>query len=117
MPVPKRWHPVSRDLNDDAELWEFTHQFGERSLRLFLEVFSLIDKHENRWRYNAATARHLANKLRMNLSTITAAVQSMIERRWLVKQEEDSEIISSSNYWKFHKRPTKIVTCRLEILN
>ena len=44
MPVPKRWFPLSRDINDDAEVWELTDKFRGNALRLWMEILALLRK-------------------------------------------------------------------------
>lgn len=35
MPIPKRWFPVSRDINDDPEFEELCNKFGIAGVRIF----------------------------------------------------------------------------------
>lgn len=108
MPTPKRWHPVSRDLNDDAELWEFTERFGDRALRTYLEVLANVDKSDNSWRMTSHALASISRKTRQMLATVQREVDWMVEKGWLVISEQAAEgspaILSTRNYWKYHKR-------------
>lgn len=108
MPTPKRWHPVSRDLNEDPELWALTEQFGDRSLRLWLEILSLIDRHENRWRVSGDWVGTLSRKCRVFGKKVSAVIAWLIKNEWLCVEETDENgsplILASRNYWKYHKR-------------
>jgi len=46
MPRIKRWFPVSQSINQDPEIWEMTEAFGERALRVWLEILSIGDRNE-----------------------------------------------------------------------
>ena len=50
MPVPKRYFHCSQEINNDAELWEFTNQFGDRAMRTWLQILVFLDRSENQWR-------------------------------------------------------------------
>lgn len=108
MPSPKRWHPVSRDANDDPELWEFTDRFGDRSIRIWLEVFAQIDRHENNWRLIGDCVGTLSRKCRASRKKVRAAIEWMIQKEWLEVLERDAEgfssVLAARNYWKYHKR-------------
>lgn len=107
MPTPKRWHPVSRDLNDDPELWDFTETFGDRYLRLWLEILSMIDKSENRWRVTGQWLASLSRKVRGSVATSRRAIDWLILNQWITVEERSADgsplVFSSRNYWKFHK--------------
>jgi|RhiMetdeSRZDD1v2_1073273.scaffolds.fasta_scaffold206633_3 hypothetical protein len=46
MPRIKRYFPVSHDINEDPICWEMTERFGDRSLRMWLELESIADRNE-----------------------------------------------------------------------
>ena len=107
MPSPKRWMPVSRDLNDDPEVWEFTDVFGDRSLRVLIESLACLDRSENRWRLTGRWLGSLSRKVRQHPATVQRAISWMIEKGWLAVEEQDANgsplVLSARNYWKFHK--------------
>ena len=84
MPTPKRWHPVSRDLNEDPELWAFTDQFGDRYLRLWLEILALLDRHDNHWRVQGDWVGSLARKCRLKPGQTKEAVIWLVDNEWIV---------------------------------
>lgn len=108
MPSPKRWYPESRDVNEDPEVWELTDTFGERALRLKLEVFALIDRSENRWRLSGQWLASLSRKVRQQPATVWSALRWMVDKGWLTIEETAADgsplVLSARNYWKYHKR-------------
>lgn len=108
MPSPKRWHPVSRDLNEDAELWAFTEEFGDRAIRIWLEVLAILDRTENHWRLNGDWVGTISRKVRLYPKKVSASVLWMTEKGWLLIKEQDSNgsplVLESPNYLKYHKR-------------
>lgn len=108
MPSPKRWFPVSRDLNDDPEVWEFTDEFGDRALRIVLEVFASIDRTDNHWRLSGRWLHSLSRKVRQQPATVQRAIGWMLAKGWLAAQECAADgspmSLSAVNYWKYHKR-------------
>ena len=112
MPVPKRWHPVSRDLNDDPEVWELTVRFGDRAVRVLLEVLANIDKTENHWLLSGRWNETLARKVRMKSKTIQRILCWMVNKGWLEVMDASTEgqplAYRAPNYAKYHRtRETK----------
>ena len=107
MPTPKRWHPISRDLNDDPEAWELTDTFGDRALRIHLEVLSTLDKTENSWRLTGHWLAGLSRKVRQQPATVWRVILWMLEKGWLIAEETAADgsptILKARNYWKYHK--------------
>ena len=107
MPTPKRWHPLSRDLNDDPETWELTDLFGDRALRILLEILGIIDKTENQWRLTGHWLAGLSRKVRQQPATVRRVIGWMLEKGWLIAEERAADgsptILSARNYWKYHK--------------
>lgn len=108
MPTPKRWCPISRDLNDDPEVWELTVKFSDRSLRIFFEVIAIIDRTENRWRLSGHWLASLSRKVRQKPATVRLVIDWMVAKGWLVIEERSADgspsVYSARNYWKYHKR-------------
>lgn len=108
MPSTKRWHPVSRDLNDDSELWQFTEEFGDRPIRVWLEVLAILDRTENHWRLTGDWSGTLSRKVRLYPKKVSSSVLWMIKKGWLLIKEHDSDgsplVLESPNFWKYHKR-------------
>src|SRR5579885_520306 len=117
MPSPKRWFPVSREINLDPEAWELTDRFGDRSLRLWLELLSILDRNDNRFKLSGQWLAALASRTKMNLRTVLDAILWMLDRGWLTLRvvdgdrkliEDWSEIgrrvaLCASNYAKYRR--------------
>lgn len=108
MPSPKRWHPVSRDLNDDPELWEFTTRFGDRALRLWLEILAVLDRQENQWRLTGEWLKFLSRKTRQYPKNCSSQVLYLISIGFISVLQRNLDgsplVLSLPNYWKYHKR-------------
>lgn len=108
MPSPKRWFPFSRDINDDPESWELTEEFGDRALRIHVEVLAIIDKTENEWRLTGHWLTGLSRKVRQQPATVQRVVDWMLAKGWLVAEEPTGNgspmILRARNYWKYHRR-------------
>jgi len=109
MPRVKRYSPLSVDINDDDEVWEFTELFGDRALRTLLQVLANLEKTENQWRLVGDWSGGLARKVRQQSANVRRQVGYMIEKQWLIVSEQAADgsplVLSARNYWKFHKRP------------
>ena len=107
MPVPKRWFPLSRDINDDAEVWELTDKFRGNALRLWMEILAILNRTENHWRLSGPWLAGLARKCRMTSTTVQRCIDWMVEKHWLNVPEYFPDgspaIYSAPNYWKFHR--------------
>jgi hypothetical protein len=90
MPVPKRWHPVSRDLNQDPESWELTTLHGDRALRIWLEILAGADKTENRIPLSGLWLSSLAQLTRVNLKTLVRVILWMSDRGWIAIQGDQA---------------------------
>lgn len=94
------YFPVSQDINSDEEVWELTETFGDRSLRVWLEILSIADRNNGilpgRWeRYPSLLAARCKSTTR-HLVTVCKWLT-----RWL---DIDSEGVARvRNYPKYHK--------------
>jgi len=108
MPVPKRWFPLSRDINDDAEVWELTDKFRGNALRLWMEILAILNRTENHWRLSGPWLAGLARKCRMTSTTVQRCIDWMVEKHWLNVPEYFPDgspaIYSAPNYLKYNKR-------------
>ena len=108
MPSPKRWFPKSRDFNDDPEGWELTDTFGDRTIRLWDEICTMLDKTDNHWRLSGEWLASLSRKVRQSSATVSRAIGWMVAKQWLVIDQLSADgspmVYSSPNYWKYHKR-------------
>lgn len=108
MPSPKRWFPVSRDLNDDPEVWELTDMFGDRSIRTWLEVLAILDRVDNSMKLSGQWLAGLSRRTRQKPASIQRQLGWMLAKGWLIVRETlpdgSPAVYSSANYWKYHKR-------------
>lgn len=84
MPVPKRYFHCSQDINTDAELWEFTDKFGDRALRLWLQILSVLDRTQNAMPLAGQWLPQLATTVNMNTKTVLVALMWILNRKWLI---------------------------------
>lgn len=112
MPSPKRWFPVSRDLNDDPELWEFTDTFGDRALRVWLEILAILDKSQNCWRLTDGAIAAVSRKCRHTVAKVRRIIDWLVAQSWLRVDEPmvapSPQVLSAPNYWKYHRKPERI---------
>lgn len=83
MPVAKRWHPVSRDLNSDPEVWQLTSLYGDRALRVWLEILSGADKTTNQIPLSGLWLSSLAHLTRTNLEKVVRIIVWMLDQGWI----------------------------------
>lgn len=102
-----RYYPVSHELNSDAEVWELTDKFGDRSLRIWLEILRIMDAEKNHWKLVKGWDSVIGRKVRQQPATVRRAVGWMLARGWLsVRQVSASgspEVYGLRNYAKFRK--------------
>ena len=106
MPTPKRWMPISRDINDDDEFNELAKRFGVAGVRVFLEVMALLDKTDNSWRLSGDFLGRIASKCRTTRNIVQRVLQLFLDFRWirLSTLSDQSFIYEAPNYWKYRKR-------------
>lgn len=104
----KRWLPLSREINDDPEVWELTDQFGDRSLRTWIEVLACLDRTENCWRLTGQWLAGLSRRTRQKPASIQRQLGWMLAKDWLVASELLADgspaVYSSPKYWKYRKK-------------
>lgn len=100
MPRIRRWHPVSHDLNADAEVWELTERFGDRALRVWLEILSITDRTQGVLR---GDREHIVSTLgarcRMARKTIRSVLDYALSKSWLISDG----ILRTRNYAEYHR--------------
>lgn len=108
MPRKKRWFPFNHDFNDDGQLWEFTDKFGDRSIRIWMEICAILDKTENHWEMTESSCRAVLRKARCRLATGWPAISWLVANQWLMVSQSVSNpqltIYGSPNYWKYHPK-------------
>jgi len=91
MPVPKRWFPVSREINGDAEVWQLTALYGDRALRVWLEILAGADKTTNQILISGLWLSSLAQLTRMNLKSVVQIVVWMLDRGWIAVEGDGAD--------------------------
>jgi hypothetical protein len=103
-----RHFPMAQLFNDDPETWELTDEFGDRALRLAIEVFSILDRNGNQWKLVERWEFVLGKKLRMSPGKCSRIVGWMLAKHWLIVGQVLANgrpsILQACNYWKYHKR-------------
>jgi hypothetical protein len=116
-----RFFPVSQDINMDPEVLELIRLFGERMLRVWLEMLSIADRNDGvlkgtieswakslLWVYWAGNPRWH----RRDLETLQRALRWMSETGWIAIREGSRDGSEAAlvivNYWKYHKTPAQM---------
>src|SRR3990167_8705411 len=104
MPGYKRWFPVSQHINRDPELWDLCRQFGDRSIRVWLEILSIADRHGGvipgaSTELPPDLRRALADASRTSGQTVANCWRRLIELSWVTP----SEPARISNYLDYHR--------------
>jgi len=106
MPRIKRWFPVSLEINDDEEMWDFTDTFGERALRTWLEILRILDRNENVFRPTAEWFTAASRKLRQTAVNLRRQVAWIVTKGWLAVGERAADgsavVLYAPNYGKYH---------------
>ena len=107
MPRKRHFFPVDHDINDDGKLWEMTDEFGDRSIRFWLEICSILDKTENRWEASDMSCKAIFRKTRIKPATGWQLIGWLLARHLLATPQavanRQPPIYGSPNFWKFHR--------------
>lgn len=107
MPVPKRWHPVSHDLFADEGIWDAVEKFGDRVVFLWLEILSILDRHDNQFKVVDNTISNLARRVRQRPASVQLALSYWLASGWIELNKElttpQQTVYSSPKYWKYHR--------------
>jgi hypothetical protein len=100
MPRIKRWFPASHDINGDPEVWELTERFGERALRVWLEILSIGDRNEGQVKgQRDFIATCLSSKCRTTKTRVLQILDYAESRLWLVSDP----VLRVRNHPKYHR--------------
>lgn len=104
----KRYGPISHDINGDADVWEFTEKFGERSFRTIVEVWMIIDRTENHWRLTGDWSGNLSRKVRQSVANVRRQIEHMIATGWLIVVERAADnsplVLAAARYADYHRK-------------
>src|SRR5688500_3741500 len=108
MPIPKRWFQVSQDINHDPEVWSLTEEFGDRSLRTWMQILVYLDRSANEWRVSSDWLGTLARIVRQSKAKVSRQIHWMTAKGWLRVREtaaDDSPLVYEAPNWaKYNKR-------------
>lgn len=109
MPVPKRYFHCSQDLNHDPELWQFTSEFGDRSLRTWLQILVYLDRTGNQWRTTGDWLATLSRMVRQSVANVSRQVGWLTTNKWLIVRESSADgsplVFESPNWAKYNRSP------------
>jgi hypothetical protein len=105
------YFPVSSQLNDDPEVWILTEQFGDRSLRVMLEIYRILHHNFNHFPDTEEVWKGVFNKCRIRLATGWLVRGYCLASGWLrVHKPLANDLktsLGSPNYWKYHTNECK----------
>ncbi len=107
MPVPKRYFHVSQELNHDPDLWEFTAEFGDRSLRTWLQILVYLDRSANQWRVSGDWLATLSRTVRQSVANVSRQIRWLSEKGWLAVREaaaDGSPLVFVAPKWAEYNR-------------
>lgn len=107
MPVPKRYFHLSQDINGDPEVWAFTMEFGERSLRTWMQMLVYLDRSGNEWRVSGDWLGTLARTVRQSVGNVSRQIDWMTAKGWLrVREsaEDGSPLVYEAPNWAKYNR-------------
>lgn len=101
------YFPVSQDINSDPEVWELTDRFGDRSLRVWLEILSIADRNNGvlpgPWKDYPSI---LAGRCKSTTKHVRVVCQWVA--RWLAIDSQG--VARVRNYSKYHKTRAELNT-------
>lgn len=107
MPAPKRYFHCSQEIIADPEMWEFTDQFGDRSIRTWLQILIYLDRSANQWRLAGDWLAVLSRTVRQSSANLRRQIGWLVEKRWLVVGEQSADgsplVLKSPNWLKYNR--------------
>lgn len=114
----QRYVPITQGFNDDPEAWELTDTFGDRSIRLWIEILRIMEESGNQWRQVDGWSASLSRKVRQSPAKVRLIVGWMVAKGWLIVGQESANdspaILKTRNYAKFHDRRKTVKTATLD---
>jgi hypothetical protein len=111
MPRIKRYFPVSHDINEDAEVWEFTEKFGDRAFRTWMEILRILDRNENYFHFTPEWLAGASRKVRQRPTKLRRQIRWIAAKRWLAIRETAADgsltVFYAPNYAKYHNVPER----------
>ena len=121
--MPVRYFPVSQEINSDAESWELTQLYGDRALRIWMEVLAITERTDNDWKLVDGWETVLGRKVRQSPTTVWRVIGWLLAKGWLVVRQglasgwpvvrqslatDPPAILGCRNYAKFHKTRAEV---------
>lgn len=107
MPRPKRYFHCSQDINGDPELWQFTSEFGDRSLRTWMQILVYLERSENQWRTSGDWLATLSRTVRQSVANVSRQIRWLVANNWLTVREHSADglpnVFASPNWSKYNK--------------
>lgn len=112
MPRIRRFFPVSHDINHDPEVWELTDRFGERALRVWLEILSIADRHEGILKgtisdWSRSLLRTFSKGghrwIRRDSERLLTVLLWMSEKGWISIRDGSDASLTVVNYGEYHR--------------
>jgi len=107
MPVPKRYFHLSQEINTDPEMWQFTSEFGDRSLRTWLQILAILDRSANQWRVSGDWLGTLSRMVRQSVANVSRQIRWLTENQWLLVREtaaDGSPVVFEARNWTKYNR-------------
>jgi len=107
MPSPKRWFPLSRDINSDPEVIELQKRFGLGGFRLWLEFLARLDCTENHLELTGVGLESLFRRVGLYRKRGWECVEFFRKNGWISIEKSEKNpsktIFRATNYWKYHR--------------
>ena len=78
-----RYFPMSQEFNSDGEGWELTDEFGDRTIRIWIEILAILDRNNNHWKLVSGWDSVMGRKVRQHPATCQRVVGWLVARGWL----------------------------------
>jgi hypothetical protein len=111
--MPSRYFPFSQEFNSDPEGWELTNTFGDRMLRVWLQILAIGDRNggvikgtPEQWAPVFARTVFSKNNqkwFRRDSETVLKALRWFSEKHWIRIREGSDPALIIVNYAKYHK--------------
>lgn len=99
MPSQKWWFKVNEDINRDEDVWAMTDRFGDRSLRVWLEILSIAHRTAGELPYSRdRMAKSCARSARMTATKCALLLDWMVAESWLI----DDGCLRVAKYAKYN---------------
>jgi uncharacterized phage protein (TIGR02220 family) len=103
---------VSHEFNHDPEILELCREFGDRAAFMWLEILSLLDRHDNQLKMSNYMLQKLAVVVRKRVPSTLLAFNKCVANGWLEPSQPFARGLlvtySSPKYAEYHKIKSEI---------